>query len=101
MDLITALSPRVRWHQVVRTIVDHKLAIVLAAVLDGECPDVGVVDQAVAEKFRCIVQPCVALLLNHFRSIGDGLLHELDDIGLGLEKITRRIIALAEVGSEI
>jgi hypothetical protein len=48
MDLITVLSPRVRWHQVVRTIVDHKLAIVLAAVLDGECPDVGVVDQAVA-----------------------------------------------------
>jgi len=47
---------------------------------------------AVAEKVRCIVQPCVALL-NHFRSVGDGLLHELDDIGLGLEKGTRRIIA--------
>ena len=86
MDLITALSPRVRWHEVVRTIVDHKLAIVLAAVLDGECPDVGVVDQAVAETFRCIVQPCVTLLLNRFRSVGDGLLHELDHLGLGLGK---------------
>jgi hypothetical protein len=50
-DLISALAPRVRWHQVVRTIVDHKLAIVLAAVLDGERPDAGVVGQPVSEKF--------------------------------------------------
>ena len=98
---ITALSPGVRWHEVVRAIVDHKLAIVLAAVLYGERPDGGVVGHPVAEKFRCIVQPCVALLLNQFRSVGDGLLHELDDVGLGLETVTRRIIALAEVGSEI
>jgi hypothetical protein len=101
MDLITALSPGVRRHQVVRTIVDHKLAIVLAAVLDGECPDVGVVDQAVAEKFRCMVQPPVTLLLNHFRSVGDRLLHELDQVSLGLESVTRRIVALAEVGAEV
>jgi len=87
--LITALSPRVRWHHVVRAIVDHKLAIVLAAVLDGERPDAGVVGQPVAEKFRCIVQTRVALLLNHFRSVGDGFLHELDDVGLGLEEVTR------------
>ena len=57
--------------------------------------------QPIAEKLRSIVQSCVALLLNHLRSGGDGLLHELDDIGLGLEKGTRRIIAFAEVGSEI
>jgi hypothetical protein len=50
---------------------------VLSAVLDGERPDGGVVGQAVAKKFHCIVQPCIALLLNHFRSLGDGLLHEL------------------------
>jgi hypothetical protein len=48
--LIAASAPRVRWHQVVRTVVDHKLAIVLAAVLDGECPDAGVVRQPVAKK---------------------------------------------------
>ena len=100
MDLITALSPRVRWHEVVRTIVDHKLAIVLAAVLDSDHPDVGVVGQPVP-KFRCFIQPRVALLLNHFRSVGDGLLHELDDVGLGLENVTRRIVALAEVGPEV
>ncbi len=52
----------------------------------------------VAEKFRGFVQPRVALLLNHFRSVRDGLLHELDDVGLGLENVTRRIVALAEVG---
>ena len=38
-DPIPVLAPGVRWHQVVRTIVDHKLTIVLAAVLDGERPD--------------------------------------------------------------
>jgi hypothetical protein len=39
--------------------------------------------------------------LNHFHSVGDGLLHELDDVGLGLENVTRRIVALAEVGAEV
>ena len=38
---ITALPPRVRRNQVVRTIIDHKLAVVLAAVLDGDHPGVG------------------------------------------------------------
>ena len=71
------------------------------AVLDGEGPDVGVAGQPVAEKFRRIIQPCVALLLNDFRSVGDGLLHELDDIGLGLKSVTRRIVALAEVRPEV
>ena len=55
----TALSSRVGWHQVGRTIADHKLAMVLAAVLDDEGPDRGVVGQPAAEKFRCIVQPRV------------------------------------------
>jgi hypothetical protein len=45
------LAPRVRGHQVVRPIVDHKLAIVLTAVLDGERPDGGVVSQPVAKEF--------------------------------------------------
>src|SRR3989442_15931734 len=72
MELITALSTRVRWHQVVGTIVDHKLAIVLAAVLDGERPDGGVVGQPVAKKFGWIVQPCGALPLNHLRSLAPG-----------------------------
>jgi hypothetical protein len=48
---VTALAPRVRWHQVVRTVVDHKLAIVLAAVLDGKHPDVGVVGQPAPKSF--------------------------------------------------
>jgi len=73
----------------------------LATVLDGKGPDIGVVGQPIAEKFRCLVQPCVALLLNYFRSVGDGLLHELNDVGLGLEPVTLRIVALAEVGAEI
>ena len=57
--------------------------------------------QPIAEKLRSIVQPRVALLLNHFRSCGDGLLHELDDVGFSLESVTRRIIALAEVGPDV
>jgi hypothetical protein len=69
-------------------------------VLDGERPDVGVVGQPIAEKLRSIVQPRVALLLNHFRSGGDRLLHEIDDAGFGLESVTRRIVALAEVKVE-
>jgi len=59
------------------------------------------VGQPVAEKFRDIVQSSIALLLNHFRSVRDCLLHELYDVGLGLENVTRRIVALAEVGSEV
>jgi hypothetical protein len=98
---IYLLSARVRWHQVVCTIVDHKLAIVLAAMLDGERPDGGVVGHSIAEKLRSLVQSRVALLLNHFRSGGDGLLHELDDVGFGLESVTRRIVALAEVGPDV
>ena len=98
---ITALSPGVRWHEVVRAIVDHKLAIVLAAVLDGERPDGGVVGQPVPEEFRCIVQPCVALFLNHLGSICDGLLHKLHYVGLALESVARRIVALAEVGPDL
>src|SRR5258708_6195716 len=94
---LIALAARVRWHQVVRTVVDHKLAIVLAAVLDSDHPDVGVVGQPVP-KFRCFIQPRVALLLNHLRTVRNSLLHELHDIGLGLEIVTRGIVALAEVG---
>ncbi len=60
----------------------------LAAVLDGEHPDGGVVGQPVPEEFRCFVQPRVALLLNHLRSVRDGLLNELHHIGLGLESVT-------------
>src|SRR5215472_434159 len=95
------LAPRVGRHKVVGAVINDELAVVLATVLDGEGPDVGVVRQPVAEKLSCIVQPCVALLLNHFRAVGDGFLHELNDVGLGLEKVTRRVVALAEVGPEI
>ena len=73
----------------------------LAAVLDRERPDVGVVGQPITEEFGCIVQPRITLLLNHLRSVGDGLLHKLDDVSLGLESITRRIVAFAEVGSNV
>ena len=100
-SLTGGLAPRVRWHQVVRTIVDHQLAIVFGAVLDGEGPNGRVVGQPVAKEFCCLVQPGIALLLNDFRAVGDGLLHELDDVGLGLEPLTRRIIVLAEVGPEV
>ena len=95
------LEPRVWWYQVVCAIVDHKLAIVLAAVLDGERPEGGVVGQPIAEKLRSIVQARVALLLNHFRPGGDGLLHKLDDFGLAPESVTRRIVALAKVGPDV
>src|SRR5690242_4136293 len=101
LGVVTELSPRVRRHQVVRTIVDDKLAIVLAAVLDGERPDGGVVGHAVAEKFRCMVQPRIALLLNDLRSVSHGFLNELNHVGLGLELVTGGIVALAEVGSEV
>jgi hypothetical protein len=70
---------------------------VLAAVLNGERPDGGVVDHPVAKKLCCFVQPCVALLLNHFRSVRDGLLNELHHVSLGLESVARRIVAFAEI----
>src|ERR1700675_1788203 len=43
--------------------------------LDCERPDGGVVRQPVSKEFRCLVQPRVTLLLNHLRSVRDGLLH--------------------------
>jgi hypothetical protein len=72
-----------------------------ASVLDGECPDVGAVGQLIAKELCCLVQPSVALLFNHFRSVSDGLLHELSDVGLYLELVTRRIVSLAEVGPDV
>ena len=98
---IDLLSPRIRWHQIVSAIVDDELTIVLAAVLYGERPDRGVVGHPIAEKLCSIVQPRVALLLNHFRSGGDGFLHKLDDVGFGLESLARGIVALAEVWPDV
>src|SRR6266851_949403 len=98
---LVALPPRFWRHQAIRAIVDNKLAVVLAAVLNGECPDGGVVGQPVPEKLRCFVQSHVALLLNHFRSVCHGLLHELHHVDLGPKNVTRRIVALAEVGPEV
>jgi hypothetical protein len=43
----------------------------------------------------------LALLLNHSRSVRDGLLHELHHVSLGLESVSRRIVAIAEVGPEV
>jgi len=74
---------------------------VLAAVLGGKRPDGGVVGQPIAEESRWY---CPALRCPAVESLSlwrNGLLHELDDIGLGLESLTRRIVALAEVGPEI
>jgi hypothetical protein len=61
---------------------------------------VGVVGYPVPQKIRCMIQSCVALLLNYLRSVRNRLLHKLHHIGLGLENVTRRIVALAEVGPE-
>ena len=99
--VIADLPPGVGRYHVVRTIVDHKLAVVFAAVLDGKRPHGGVVGHSVAEKLRCMVQPRVALLLNHSRPISHGLLNKLDHVGLGLELVTRGIVALAELRSEV
>jgi hypothetical protein len=74
---------------------------VLAAVPDGERSDVGVAGQPVPKNFCCIVQPRVALVLNHLRSVRDGLMHELHHVGLGLENVARRIVALAELGPDV
>src|SRR5579863_9848089 len=95
------LSAGVGWDKVVGAVVDDKLAIVLAAVFDGEGPDGGVVGHAIAEKLGRFVQPGVTLLLNDFGAVGDGFLHELDDVGFGLEGVTGGIVALAEVGPDV
>jgi hypothetical protein len=101
-ELSRALSrPRCWRHQVVRAIVDDQLAVVLAAVLDGGHPDRGVVRQSIPKRFRGIVQTRVALLLNHLRSVRDGLFHELHHVGLGLELVARRIVAFTEVRPEV
>ena len=48
-----------------------------------------------------MIQPRVALLLNNLRSVGNGLFDKLHYSRLGLESVTRRIVALAEVGPEV
>src|SRR4029077_9188976 len=101
LRLLRLIPPRIRRHYVVRAIVDHKLAVVLAAVLDGERPDGGGAGQSVPKKFRSIVQPRVALLLNHSRSVRDGFLHKLHYVGLRLESVTRRIVGVAGGGPEV
>src|SRR2546430_16583401 len=76
----STLFPYTTLFRSVRAIVHNKLAVMLTAVLNGECPDRGVVGQPVPEKFRCFVQSRVALMLNHFRSVRHGLLHELHHV---------------------
>jgi hypothetical protein len=102
-DSITALTPRVRRHQIVRAIVNYKLAVVLAAVLDGEHPGLGVVDHPVPPRiFRNFVQPRVALLLNHVRSVRHRLLNQLHHIGFRLVSVSRRVVlVLAEVRTDV
>src|SRR5258706_14408716 len=98
---LAALPPRFWRHQAIRAVVDNKLAVVLAAVLNGEWPDGGVVGQPGPEKLRWFVQSHVALLLNHFRSVRHGLLHELHHVDVGTKNVTRRISGLAEVGPQV
>src|SRR5690242_4282522 len=95
------LLPRVWWNQVVGTVIDDELAIVFAAVLDGECPDRGVMRHPAAEELRRIIESCVALLLNQFRASGNRLLHELDDVRFGLKGLPCRIVAFSEVGTYV
>jgi hypothetical protein len=98
------LPPRVRRYQVVRAVIDDQLAEVLGAVLDGGDPDVRVVDHMLPgfpRKWRRSVQADIALLFDHGRPIGDGLLDQLHYFGFRLVKVPRRVmLVLAEVGAK-
>jgi hypothetical protein len=62
--------PRIRRYLIVRAIVDHQLAVMLAAVLGGLPLGEEIVGHAIRPwKFRDFVQPCVALLLNYDGSV--------------------------------
>jgi hypothetical protein len=79
------LSPRVRGYQIVRTTVDNELAVMPGAVLDGEHPGVGVVDQFVPPRiFRNLSSPASPCLLNQVRTVGDCLLNQLHYVGFCL-----------------
>jgi len=47
------------------------------------------VHHPVAKSFDVFVQPGVALLLNHFRSVRDRFLHELHHVGFGLKRLAK------------
>src|SRR5882762_10382113 len=94
-DFIAALPPRFRRYQVVRAVVDDQLAEVFGAVLDGRDPDIGIVDHMLPRfprKWRRFVQARVALLFDHSRSVGDGLLDEFHHVGFRFVSVARRVV---------
>src|SRR5438270_12411580 len=73
----------------------------LAAVLDGESPEPGIVHHPVTPDFHGILQTCVALLANHVGALGDRALHELHYVRFCLDLIARWVIPFTEIRSEI
>ena len=100
MKARTFLPARIRWDHVVGAVIDHELAVVLAAVLDCEHPQIRIAHELFSP-FRSLVQSCIALLLNHAGSVGDGLLNELDYVGFCLEGLARGIVAFAKIGIDV
>src|SRR5882762_4648134 len=104
-DFIAALPPRFRRHQVVRAVVDDQLAEVFGAVLDGGDPDIGIVDHMLPgfpRKWRGFVQAGIAMLFDHGRAVGDGLMDEFHYIGFSLVNVARRVVfVFAKVGTNV
>src|SRR5437879_8335892 len=86
----TLLPPRFWRHQVVRAVVDDQLAEVFGAVLDGGDPDIGVMDNVLPSfppEWGRFVHTGIALLFDHRRSVGHGLLNEFHDVGFCLVSV--------------
>ena len=75
------------------------------AVLDGGDPDVGIVDHVLPgfpRKWRCFVQPGIALLFDYDRPIRNGLLDKPHHLGFRLLSVARGVVLVfAKVGTHV
>src|SRR5208337_1858354 len=85
--------PRFRWHHSGHAVINYKLSIVFAGMLEQSPRHIGKSCLLILERIDDqIIQTFVTLLLDHRRAVGERLFYELDDRGFRLELIALRVL---------
>src|SRR5271157_1651349 len=85
--------PRFRGHHPGHAVINYKLSIVFAGMLEQSPRHIGKSSLLILERIDDqIIQTFVTLLLDHRRAVGERLFYELDDRGFRLELIALRVL---------